>query len=790
MNVEFNKYLHFLLYNDSEERDAVHSRTVEQIFERVKGNGFKIYEAKNIDEAYRSVNVDLSIGAFLLILDKQNHAPVVELVKFIRERGLETPIYIISMADSFADIDNNNFAKITGFICLEEESVDHIVKEITYSLNKYGKSIISPFFGALLEHNFQGSRAWTCPGHQGGVFFKRSPAGRIFFQHMGEAVFRDDLCNAQIDLGDLLIHEGPALDAQAEAAKIYGSDRTYFVMNGTSTSNKIVNCALLAEDDLILFDRNNHKSIHQGALFLAGATPIYLDTNRNQYGMIGPINWNSLDETVLRNRIKNNPLVKDKNAWTKERPFRLAVIEQCTYDGTLYNAKTIFDKIGHLCDFILFDEAWAGFGKFHPLFKNHFSMGIEDLDENSPGIIATQSTHKQLAGFSQASQIHIKDNHIKGTSRRVEHRRFNEMFMLHASTSPFYPLFASLDVCAQIHKGKSGEILWDDTIKLGIEVRKKIRELQKKYAADIDETKRWFFNPFVPEKVKITNSEYTPDLTDIPWEQIDTNILAMEPGCWEFNQDNDWHGYKNISDNYAMVDPNKLTLLTPGINRKTGEYEDFGIPATILTNYLRDNDIIPEKCDLNSILFLMTPGVETSKASSLISHLVKFKELVDANVPMHDVVPTIYDKYRKRYAGYKIRDLCQEMHDFYKAKNVKKLQEDSFSYEHFPEQAISGRAANNALAGNKVDYIPLKEAKDRIAATLALIYPPGIGIIVPGERYDKKAEPMIEYFMAFEEGWRLFPGFSNEIQGVYAEENEDGEPEFFTYVVQEDKLKK
>ena len=787
MNIEFNNYLHFLLYNDSEERDAVHYRTVEKIFDRVKGNGFKIYEAKNIDEAYRSVNVDLSIGAFLLILDKQNHKPVVELVKFIRDRGLETPIYIISMADSFADINNNNFAKINGFICLEEESVDHIVKEISYSLTKYGKSIVSPFFGALLQHNFQGSRAWTCPGHQGGVFFKRSPAGRIFFKHMGEAVFRDDLCNAQIDLGDLLIHEGPALEAQAEAAKIYGSDRTYFVMNGTSTSNKTVTCALLAEDDLVLFDRNNHKSNHQGALFLAGATPIYLDTNRNQYGMIGPINWNSLDETVLRERIKKNPLVKDKNAWKKERPFRLAIIEQCTYDGTLYNTKTIYDKIGHLCDFILFDEAWAGFGKFHPLFKNHFSMGIENLDENSPGIIATQSTHKQLAGFSQASQIHFKDNHIKGLSRRVEHRRFNEMFMLHASTSPFYPLFASLDVCAQIHKGKSGEILWDDTIKLGIEVRKKIRGLQNKYAEDDDASRRWFFNPFVPDTVSITNSQHIEDIVNTPWEQIDTDILAIEQQCWRFTQGNNWHGYSKIAENYAMIDPNKLTLLTPGIDPITGEYKDFGIPATILTNYLRDNDIIPEKCDLNSILFLMTPGVESSKASSLISHLVKFKELVDVNVPLHDVVPTIYNKYRKRYSGYKIRELCQEMHDFYKAKNVKKLQADSFSYEHFPEQAMSGRAANNALAGNKVDYIPLKEAKNRIAATLALIYPPGIGIIVPGERYDAKATPMIEYFNAFEESWRLFPGFSNEIQGVYAEENNNGEVEFFTYVVSEGK---
>ena len=289
----------------------------------------------------------------------------------------------------------------------------------------------------------------------------------------------------------------------------------------------------------------------------------------------------------------------------------------------------------------------------------------------------------------------------------------------------------------------------------------------------------------MPDTLTIKNSEITPDIQNLPWEQTETEVLALEQQCWSFHQGDNWHGYTDITDHYAMLDPNKLMLITPGINSKTGEYEDFGIPATILTNYLRDNDIIPEKCDLNSILFLMTPGVETSKAASLISHLVKFKDLVDANVPMHDVVPTIYDKFRKRYSGYKIRDLCQEMHDFYKSKNVKKLQAESFSYEFFPTQAISARAANNALAGNKVDYIPLKNATNRIAATLALIYPPGIGIVVPGERYEAKSQPMLDYFLTFEEAWSLFPGFSNEIQGVYAEENAQGKPEFYTYVVQE-----
>jgi ornithine decarboxylase len=231
--------------------------------------------------------------------------------------------------------------------------------------------------------------------------FRRHPIGRLFFEHMGENVFRDDICNAMVSLGDLLIHEGPALAAQKQAAVIFGADRTYFVLNGTSSANKAVNTALLREGDIVLFDRNNHKSNHQGALITAGAIPIYLEADRNGFGMVGPIDWAALDESAIRTKIAAHPLLKNSDAAQRERPIRAAIIEQCTYDGSLYNVRKILDRIGHLCEYIHFDEAWAGFGAFHPLLKHHFAMGLE-LTGRDPGIIATQSTHKQLAGFSQA----------------------------------------------------------------------------------------------------------------------------------------------------------------------------------------------------------------------------------------------------------------------------------------------------------------------------------------------------------------------------------------------------
>ena len=355
---------------------------------------------------------------------------------------------------------------------------EFIAKNLVSRLKQYAETLKTPFFGALVDYAEEGNQLWTCPGHNGGIFYSRSPIGRIFMEHLGEAVFRDDLDNSVIELGDLLTHEGPALQAQKEAAEIFGAEKTYFVLNGTSSSNKIVCGNLIAEGDLVLFDRNNHKAAHHGALLLGGGVPIFLPTTRNAYGLIGPIDHRAFDETALRERIRANPLVKDKEAWRKERPFRAAVIEQCTYDGTIHDAEWIVKKIGHLCDYIFFDEAWAGFMKFHPLYERRYAMGLKDLTESSPGIVATQSTHKQLASFSQASQIHVRDRHIKGQRRRVEHRRFNEGFMQHASTSPFYPLFASLDVGAQMMKGRSGEMLWDDTVRLGIELRKKLRAVR------------------------------------------------------------------------------------------------------------------------------------------------------------------------------------------------------------------------------------------------------------------------------------------------------------------------
>jgi ornithine decarboxylase/arginine decarboxylase len=519
---------------------------------------------------------------------------------------------------------------------------------------------------------------------------------------------------------------------------------------------------------------------------MGGGIPVYLPTKRNAYGLIGPIEPCALDETAIREAIRTHPLIKDTDAWKRERPFRAAVIEQCTYDGTIYDVRHILAAIGPLCDYIMFDEAWAGFMKFHPIYAGRFAMGLRDLADTAPGIIATQSTHKQLASFSQASQIHIKDNHIRGQRRRVEHRRFNESFLQHASTSPFYPLFASLDVGAQMMKGRSGEVLWDDTIRLGIELRKKLRAVRQEFERrEQDPARRWFFDPFVPDRVRLTDAALDGGVHEVPWESVATDALAGHSKFWEFLPGALWHGFTDVLPGFAITDPNKLTLLTPGFNRTTGEYEAHGIPAPVVSQYLRENRVVPEKNDLNSLLFLLTPGVEASKAGTLVSALVAFKRLYDDNALLDYAIPEFVAARPKRYRGLRLRDLCQEMHSLFRAENVSALQKAQFLAKHLPEPAMTPHEAGRQLVRNNVDYLPIGEIDGRIAATLFVVYPPGIATIVPGERLGGRAQPMIDYLKVFERSSNLFPGFEAEIQGIYRETDASGTVRFHTYVIRE-----
>ena len=630
----------------------------------------------------------------------------------------------------------------------------YFVEALETAARRYEYDVLPPFFRALSMYSTSGNSQFDCPGHQGGEFFKRHPAGRAFYDFYGQHLFTSDLCNADVKLGDLLIHEGPAYEAQLHAAHVFHAEKTYFVLNGTSSANKMVLNALLAPGDVVLYDRNNHKSISHGALVQAGATPIYLETARNPFGSIGGILDHCFEETFIRRLLEERAPEKAK----EKRPIRLAVIQLGTYDGTIYNARQVVDRIGHLCDYILFDSAWVGYEQFIPMMKDCSPLLLE-LGPNDPGILVTQSVHKQQAGLSQASQVHKKDRHIKGQERYVNHKRMNNAFMMHASTSPLYPLFASLDVNVKIHEGKAGRALWKSCVELGIEARKAVL------------TRCQYLRPLVP-----------PMVNGKPWEEGVTADMAQDVAYFAFSPEAKWHSFEGYGENQYFIDPCKFQLITPGINVETGTYESFGIPATILAHYLREHHIIPEKCDLNTILFLLTPAESKEKMDQLVDYLVRFEELIHRDAPMEDVLPSLYYKYRKVYEGYTIRQLCQEMHDFYKDRHVSELQKRLFLQEYLPTYVKTPQEANFDFVRGKGELIPVAEAEGRIALEGALPYPPGVICVQPGERWSETAR---EYFLALEEGINQLPGFAPEIQGVYLQDQEDDTKKAFAYVLKE-----
>lgn len=650
-----------------------------------------------------------------------------------------------------------------------EELVGHVVgvisdnltdrrlfgRQIDEAAKRYEDKVLSPFFGALAQYVYKGKSQFDCPGHQGGAYFRRHPAGRAFYDFYGEELFRSDLCNADVAMGDLLIHEGAPLKAQKAAAKIYNADKTYFVLNGTSASNKVVLNAALTPGDLVLYDRNNHKSVNHGALLQAGATPIYLETARNPFGFIGGIDEKCFDEKYLRDLIRE----KCPEKADAKRPFRLAVIQLGTYDGTIYNARQVVDKIGHLCDYILFDSAWVGYEQFIPMMRDCSPLLLE-LGPEDPGIFVTQSVHKQQAGFSQSSQIHKKDAHIRGQDRFIPHKVLNNAFMMHASTSPFYPLFASLDVNAKMQEGEAGRRLWADCVKTTIDARKLLLDTCH------------HIKPFIPNKVRGAD-----------WKSYPTNLIAQDLEFFKFVPGEKWHSFEGYGENQYFVDPCKFMLTTPGINVETGEYEDFGVPATILANYLRENGIIPEKNDLNSILFLMTPAENKEKMDHLVSQIARFEKYLDEDAPLEDVLPGLYKHYEYRYHDYSIRQLCQEMHDFYKERNIKEIQKQMFCSEYMPKSVINPQDAHFAFLRGQAELVRMEDAEGRVAAEGALPYPPGVLCCFPGEVW---GGPVLKYFLAWQEAMGRMPGFAPELQGVYVEDNGRGGKQVYCYVLKED----
>jgi arginine decarboxylase len=272
-------------------------------------------------------------------------------VEEIRYKNAEIPLYLYGETRTSRHIPNDILRELHGFIHMFEDTPEFVARHIIREARSYLDGLAPPFFRAMVHYAQDGSYSWHCPGHSGGVAFLKSPIGQMFHQFFGENMLRADVCNAVEELGQLLDHTGPVAASERNAARIFNADHCYFVTNGTSTSNKMVWHSTVAPGDIVVVDRNCHKSVLH-SIIMTGAIPVFLMPTRNHLGIIGPIPVEEFKMENIMKKIEANPFARE----AKNKKPRILTITQSTYDGVIYNVETIKEMLDGEIDTLHFDE--------------------------------------------------------------------------------------------------------------------------------------------------------------------------------------------------------------------------------------------------------------------------------------------------------------------------------------------------------------------------------------------------------------------------------------------------
>lgn len=740
---------------------------IDELLAALAHTGIASLRVSGPDDAARLIKTHPELGCVLVECGRPTVGDAEATVAAVRKRNDHLPIFLLTEGISVSDLPPDALSAVQGSFWVTEDTAAFTAGRIARAIDDYLATLYPPFFGELVRYVDSYRYSWHTPGHMGGLAFHKSPVGRRFFDFFGENVFRADLSASVPELGSVLEHEGVVAQAEAEAARVFGADRTWFVTNGTTMSNQVVFRGTVREGDVVVLDRNCHKSI-LNAVIQVGAIPIWLLPVRNSHGMIGPVRPSELNPEAIAEKLSSHPLLDGQGS----RRVRLVVVTNSTYDGTMYSIASVLSRLGHAAPIVLFDEAWIPYAAFHPVFAGHYAMahrGSPGADD--PTVFSTMSTHKMLASFSQGSMIHVREGRVP-----IEPHRFNEAFMMHASTSPQYEIVASLDVATRMMEGSAGCSLMGDTLEEAVEFRQELLRIADAFAAK----DQWFFGCWQPRSLWIDPEDHTETLHGARVEDAPVRELAMLQRCWRMAPGQDWHGFEGLAEDYAMLDPTKVSIITPGLNPE-GAPVDFGVPAGLVARFLHDRGVVVEKTGFYTILVLFSIAVTRGKATTLLAELVEFKRLLDDNAPVAEALPSLVAEQPGRYSDVGLSDLAKEMHEFLSGYDTAKMQEAI--YLRLPAPAMTPSEAFGALVDGDVELVPLEKLDGRVAATLCVLYPPGIPVIVPGERFDQGVHPIVEYLQLFERWAETFPGFENEMQGVVRSTLANGTSHYGVYCV-------
>ncbi len=656
-------------------------------------------------------------------------------VQEVRWKNADIPIFLYGETRTSRHIPNDVLKELHGFIHMFEDTPEFVARHIVRESRVYLDSLAPPFFRALVHYASDGSYSWHCPGHSGGVAFLKSPVGQMFHQFFGENMLRADVCNSVDELGQLLDHTGPVQASERNAARIFNADHLFFVTNGTSTSNKIVWHSTVAPGDVVVVDRNCHKSILH-AIMMTGAIPVFLTPTRNHYGIIGPIPLAEFHPDNIKRKIAANPFAREATG-----EVRILTITQSTYDGIIYNVETIKSLLdGHL-DTLHFDEAWLPHASFSDFYRDMHAIGRDRVPCKQSMVFSTQSTHKLLAGLSQASQILVQDSQTVKLDRDV----FNEAYLMHTSTSPQYAIIASCDVAAAMMESPGGTALVEESISEALDFRRAMRKVDEEWGTD------WWFKVWGPE-----------DLGE-------EGLGSRED--WVLRPNDKWHGFGDVAPGFNMLDPIKATIINPGLN-VDGEFAATGIPASVLTKYLAEHGVVIEKTGLYSFFIMFTIGITKGRWNTLVTELQQFKDDYDRNQPLWRVLPEFVAKY-PRYEKIGLRELCDQIHTVYRENDIARLTTEMYLSEMTP--AMKPADAFSCMAHKKIERVPIDELEGRITAMLLTPYPPGIPLLIPGEQFNATIVRYLKFAQSFN---ARFPGFETDIHGLTKAEV-DGKVSYF-----------
>jgi arginine decarboxylase len=686
----------------------------------IEDEGFEVLGVTSYGDLTSFAQQQSRASAFILSIDdeeivEENPEAIEQLRTFVTEiryRNEDIPIFLHGETRTSRHIPNDVLRELHGFIHMNEDTPEFVARLIIREAKAYLDSLPPPFFKALTHYAADGSYSWHCPGHSGGVAFLKSPVGQMFHQFFGENMLRADVCNAVDELG------------QRNAARIYNCDHLYFVTNGTSTSNKIVWNSTVAPGDIVVVDRNCHKSVLH-SIIMTGAIPVFLMPTRNHFGIIGPIPKAEFEWENIKKKIEANPFALDKNA----KP-RVLTITQSTYDGVLYNVEEIKEMLDGKIDTLHFDEAWLPHATFHDFYGDYHAIGADRPRCKESMIFSTQSTHKLLAGLSQASQILVEDAENTKLDRDV----FNESYLMHTSTSPQYSIIASCDVAAAMMEAPGGTALVEESIMEALDFRRAMRKVDEEWGAD------WWFKVWGPN--------------DLSEEGIE------EREAWMLKANERWHGFGNLAEGFNMLDPIKATIITPGLDVDGDFSDEFGIPAAIVTKYLAEHGVIVEKTGLYSFFIMFTIGITKGRWNTMVAALQQFKDDYDKNQPLWKVLPEFVAKH-PRYEMTGLKDLCTQIHEIYKKNDVARLTTEMYLSNMVP--AMKPTDAFAKMAHRKIDRVMIDDLEGRITAVLLTPYPPGIPLLIPGEQFNAIIVNYLKFAREFNE---RFPGFETDVHGL------------------------